>query len=155
MRALVQRVTEARVEVNGQVVGEIGLGLLVLIGIHRADSARDADLLLERVLGLRLFADVQGRFQYSLREVGGGLLLVSQFTLYGDTSRGRRPSFDEAAPASQAQGLFEYFVENARERHQPVATGIFRASMKVFSVNDGPVTIWCDTVRDRNFDSQT
>jgi D-aminoacyl-tRNA deacylase len=141
MRAIVQRVTSARVEVGGQVVGAIGPGLLVLLGICREDTEKEADYLLDRVLGLRVFSDGAGKMNLSLIETGGSLLVVSQFTLYGDTTRGRRPSFDRAAPPEEARRLYEYFAERARAGGVKTETGVFQAMMQVTLTNDGPVTL--------------
>jgi D-tyrosyl-tRNA(Tyr) deacylase len=141
MRAVVQRVREARVEANGTVTGAIGVGLLVLLGVSRGDSNDDADYLAEKIAGLRIFPDEQGRMNRSVVEVGGAILVVSQFTLYGDCRRGRRPSFDEAAPPDEARSLYEYFVERLRASKLKTETGIFQASMLVHLVNDGPVTL--------------
>ncbi|MGC8793844.1 MAG: D-aminoacyl-tRNA deacylase [Bryobacteraceae bacterium] len=145
MRAVLQRVREARVEVDGQVVGAIGRGLLVLIGVAREDTARDADYLAEKIVGLRIFPDEQGKMNRDVREAGGSLLVVSQFTLYGDTRKGRRPSFDRAAPQDQARALYEYFVESLRRKGVPVETGVFQAMMQVHLINEGPVTILCES----------
>src|SRR5258708_5832298 len=141
MRAVVQRVTQASVTVDLAIVGEIGHGLVVLLGIARDDTEKDADYLVERVASLRVFDDTEGRMNHSLKDVDGGLLVVSQFTLYGDVRRGLRPSWSEAAPPDIARPLYEYFVERARQTVGHVATGSFRAMMKVELVNDGPVTI--------------
>lgn len=140
-----QRVAEARVSVDDEVVGAIGRGLCVLVGVAAADTPADADYLCRKVTGLRIFQDDAGRFAHSVEEVGGALLLVSQFTLYGDCRRGRRPSFTDAAPAEQARTLFERFVDVARSGPVPVATGRFQAHMAVHLVNDGPVTILLDS----------
>jgi len=137
---LLQRVEEGRVEVAGETVGAIGAGLLVLVGVERGDREQQADRLLERLLGYRVFADEQGRMNLSLRDIGGGLLLVPQFTLAADTAKGTRPSFTPAAPPVEGERLFDYLVELARGVHAPVATGRFGADMKVALVNDGPVT---------------
>lgn len=145
MRVVLQRVKQARVEVDGQVVGAIGPGLLVLLGISRRDGNADADYLLDKVVNLRVFHDENGKMNRNVREAGGGLLLVSQFTLYGDCTRGRRPSFDEAAPAAQARLLYEYFVARAKETGLPVETGVFQAMMSVHLENEGPVTLICDS----------
>ena len=145
MRVVIQRVREARVEVDGQVTGAIGPGLLVLVGIAKADSERDAEYLVEKVLYLRMFPDVDGKMNLNIAEAGGSLLIVSQFTLYGDCRKGRRPSFDLAASPQQAARLYEYFVNTARKGAVPVETGVFQASMQVHLVNDGPVTIICDS----------
>lgn len=145
MRVVIQRVTQARVEVDGQVTGAIGPGLLVLLGIAKTDSGRDAEYLIEKVLGIRIFPDSDGKMNRNIAEAGGSLLVVSQFTLYGDCRKGRRPSFDLAASAEQAAGLYETFVNAARKSAVPVETGVFQASMQVHLVNDGPVTIICDS----------
>ena len=145
MRAVVQRVGEARVEVEGRVVGAIGRGLLVLVGIAREDTPRDAEYLAEKIAGLRIFPDEEGKMNRSVREVGGAILVVSQFTLYGDTRKGRRPSFDRAAPPEQARSLYEYFVEALRAKGLEVETGIFQAMMQVHLVNEGPVTLLCES----------
>jgi D-tyrosyl-tRNA(Tyr) deacylase len=141
MRALLQRVTEARVTVDGAVTGEIGAGLLVLLGVSKADTEADAEFTAQKVLNLRIFEDEQGKMNRSVLETGGGLLVVSQFTLYGDCRKGRRPSFDDAAPAAQAKALYEHFVEAARRSGLRVETGIFQAHMVVTLSNDGPVTL--------------
>lgn len=145
MIGLLQRVSEARVLVAGTSVGAIGAGLLVLVGVERGDDAARAERLLERLLGYRVFADASGRMNISLRERGGGLLLVPQFTLAADTRKGTRASFTPAAdPAAGAQ-LFDLLVSRARARHDPVATGRFGADMQVALINDGPVTFWLQT----------
>ena len=141
MRALVQRVSEAKVEVDGVVVGEIGPGLLVLLGVAKGDTEADADFLAKKIPSLRIFADADGKMNLDLVETGGGLLAVSQFTLYGDCRKGRRPGFDLAAPAEQARVLYEYFVAALRAQGVRVETGIFQAHMAVSLVNDGPVTL--------------
>jgi len=145
MRVVIQRVKRAHVEVDGQVTGVIGPGLLVLLGIAKTDSGADAEYLVEKVLHLRIFPDSDGKMNRDIREAGGSLLVVSQFTLYGDCRKGRRPSFDLAASSPQAAQLYEYFVNTARESAVPVETGVFQASMQVHLVNDGPVTIICDS----------
>jgi D-tyrosyl-tRNA(Tyr) deacylase len=145
MRVVVQRVSEARVEIDGRVAGAIGEGLLVLLGVARDDSERDADFLADKVAGLRIFPDEDGKMNRSVVEAGGELLIVSQFTLYGDCRRGRRPSFDRAAGQEQARALYEYFVAACRSRGVPVRTGIFQAMMAVHLINDGPVTIIIDS----------
>ena len=142
MIGLLQRVTEARVVVDDALVGEIGLGLLVLVGVERGDDQRQADRLLERLLGYRVFADAEGKMNLSVRDIGGGLLLVPQFTLAADTVKGMRPSFTPAAPPHQGRQLFNYLLEQAHRQHAPVATGQFGAHMRVNLVNDGPVTFW-------------
>ena len=140
MRALLQRVTEARVIVDQVVTGEIGAGLLVFLGVSKLDTEADADFIAGKVLNLRIFSDEQGKMNRSVLETGGALLVVSQFTLYGDCRKGRRPSFDDAAPAEQARSLYEHFVAVTR-RSLRVETGIFQADMAVSLTNDGPVTL--------------
>jgi D-aminoacyl-tRNA deacylase len=140
MRALLQRVTEARVTVDKTVTGEIGAGLLVLLGVSKLDTAAGAEFLAQKVLNLRIFEDENGKMNRSLLDTGGAMLVASQFTLYGDCRKGRRPSFDDAAPAEQARALYEHFVAIAR-RTVRVETGIFQAHMSVSLVNDGPVTL--------------
>jgi len=140
--ALLQRVTEARVTVAGETVGAIGRGLLVFVAVEQGDSAARADRLLERILGYRVFPDAEGRMNLSVADTGGGLLLVSQFTLAADTRKGMRPSFSPVATPEEGRRLFEYLVERARAQHTPVATGRFAADMQVALVNDGPVTLW-------------
>ncbi len=141
MRLLIQRVTRARVEVDGRVCGSITGGLLVLIGVAKTDTPADADYLVEKLLRLRIFRDEEGKMNRSVVEAGGSLLVVSNFTLYGDCSKGRRPGFDLAAAPEEARALYEYFVEKLRTRQVPVETGIFQATMEVHLVNDGPVTL--------------
>jgi D-tyrosyl-tRNA(Tyr) deacylase len=140
MRALLQRVTEARVTVNQAVTGEIGAGLLVLLGVSKLDTETDTDFVVQKSLNLRIFEDDQGKMNRSVLDTGGALLVVSQFTLYGDCRKGRRPSFDDAAPTEQARALYERFVAEAR-RSVRVETGIFQAHMSVALINDGPVTL--------------
>jgi D-tyrosyl-tRNA(Tyr) deacylase len=142
MIALLQRVSEARVVVEGATVGEIARGLLVLVGVEAGDSEREADRLLERVIGYRVFPDDAGKMNLSLRDIGGGLLLVPQFTLAADTRKGARPSFSTVAPPAEGQRLFDHVLAQARTRHAPVASGRFGADMKVGLINDGPVTFW-------------
>ena len=145
MRILLQRVTNARVSVSENTVGAIGYGLLVFLGISREDTQRDADFLLDKLLGLRIFPDAGGKMNRNVQEAGGELLIVSQFTLYADCRRGRRPSFDPAAPPAQAETLYQYFLEAARKSPVHVAAGTFQAHMAVELVNDGPVTILLDS----------
>ena len=145
MRAVVQRVTEAKVEVAGEVVGEIGPGLLVLLGVARDDSGEDANYLAEKTANLRIFGDEMGKMNRSLGDVGGAMLVVSQFTLYGDVRRGRRPSYTEAAEPEKANALYEYFVDRVRQQGIRVETGRFQATMQVNLTNDGPVTILLDS----------
>ena len=141
MRALVQRVTEASVEVEGRVTGAIGRGLVVLLGVEGGDGPREAERLAEKVVRLRCFNDAQGAMNLALPDVSGAVLAVSQFTLYGDTSKGHRPSFVRAAKAEAAEALYRAFVTAVRARGIPVEEGVFRAHMKVALVNDGPVTL--------------
>ena len=150
MRAVVQRVTEAKVSVGGKVVGEIGPGLLVLLGVARDDSSGDADYLAEKIANLRIFDDEMGRMNRSLLEVSGGMLVVSQFTLYGDVRRGRRPSYAEAAEPLKANSLYEHFVNRVRGDGIKVETGVFQAMMQVSLTNDGPVTILLDSRREKS-----
>jgi D-tyrosyl-tRNA(Tyr) deacylase len=145
MRAVVQRVTDARVEVAGETVGEINAGFLVLLGIARDDANTDADYLADKTVNLRVFDDDEGKRNRSLLEAGGAMLVVSQFTLYGDARRGRRPSYSDAAEPEKANELYEYFVERVRSFGVKVETGVFQAMMKVSLVNDGPVTIMLDS----------
>ena len=147
MRAVVQRVSRARVTVSGEVAGEIGLGLLVLVGVGRDDTRADADYLVEKTIGLRIFEDAGGKMNLSVADVGGALLVVSQFTLYGDVRRGKRPSFDAAAPPEQARELYEYFVEKVRAAGLRSETGRFQELMQVELVNEGPVTILLDSAK--------
>lgn len=141
MRALVQRVTRAAVRVDGRVVGEIGPGLLVLLGVRRGDTTAEADWLADKIVGLRIFEGEGGKFDRSLADVDGALLVVSQFTLYGDTRRGRRPDFTAAAEPAHAEAMYEHFLARLRTSGRPVASGIFGAMMAVELMNDGPVTV--------------
>ncbi len=145
MRAVLQRVRRASVKVYGEMVGQIGEGLVVLLGVARDDAEQDALYLLEKIINLRIFDDAEGRMNLSLLETGGALLVVSQFTLYGDTRRGRRPSWVEAAGPELAESLYEFFVAEARRSVGIVATGSFRRMMDVELVNNGPVTILLDS----------
>jgi D-tyrosyl-tRNA(Tyr) deacylase len=155
MRAVVQRVKRAIVTVNatlndagnGEITGEIGLGLLVLLGVGEGDTRAEADYLVEKTIGLRIFEDAAGKMNLSVAEVGGALLVVSQFTLYGDARRGKRPSFDAAAPPEQARELYEYFVEKVRAAGLRCETGRFQETMQVELVNEGPVTILLDSAK--------
>lgn len=142
MIGLLQRVSRAQVDVAGSTVGRIGAGLLVLVCAEREDTQAEADRLLERLLGYRVFADIEGRMNLSLKDVAGGLLLVPQFTLAADTRKGNRPSFTPAAPPEEGKRLFDYLLARARNLHSPVASGAFGAQMQVTLTNDGPVTIW-------------
>jgi len=139
---LLQRVTEARVEISNSVVGEVSKGLLVLLGVERDDTDKQADRLLERLLGYRVFEDDTGRMNLSLRDIQGGMLIVPQFTLPADTQKGTRPSFTPAASPDEGERLFDYFVAQARAAHADIATGQFGADMQVSLTNDGPVTFW-------------
>lgn len=145
MRAVVQRVRRAKVTVSGEIIGEIGHGLLVLLGVGQGDSEADADYLAGKIIGLRVFEDDAGKMNRAVGEVGGGMLVVSQFTLYGDVRRGRRPSFDDAARPEKARALYEYFVARIRAAGLPCETGRFQEMMAVELVNDGPVTILVDS----------
>ncbi|MDF2446302.1 MAG: D-tyrosyl-tRNA(Tyr) deacylase [Moraxellaceae bacterium] len=140
MRGLIQRVSEARVIVEGACIGEVGAGILLLLGMHRGDSEEQALRLLDKVLAYRIFPDEAGRMNRSLADIGGGLLVVSQFTLAAETKKGLRPGFDPAEAPARAEALYEYFLREARARHPVVASGCFGADMKVHLVNDGPVT---------------
>lgn len=145
MRAVVQRVSEARVVVDGEVVGQVGRGLLILLGVKVGDSADDARWLAEKVAGLRIFADEQGKMNRDVAEASGGMLVVSQFTLYGDCRKGKRPSFLDAAPPETAIPLYEAFMDAVRALGIPTAAGRFGAMMQVHLVNDGPVTLIVDS----------
>ena len=145
MRAVVQRVTRANVTINGEIVGEIGNGLVVLLGIARDDTQEDADYLVPRIAALRIFDDADSKMNRSLKDIDGGLLIVSQFTLYGDVRRGLRPSWSDAAAPEIAEPLYDYFVESSRKLLGRVETGSFRKMMLVELVNDGPVTILLDS----------
>jgi D-tyrosyl-tRNA(Tyr) deacylase len=147
MRAVVQRVTRARVTVADQITGEIQTGLVVLLGIARDDTKDDADYLVPKIIALRIFDDAEGRMNVSVKDIDGGLLVVSQFTLYGDVRRGLRPSWSDAAAPEIAEPLYEYFVESSRKLLGRVETGSFRKMMQVELVNDGPVTILLDSRR--------
>jgi len=142
MIGLLQRVSEASVTVEGMAVAGIGRGLLVLVGVEKGDGEKQADRLLERLLGYRMFPDVGGRMNLSVSDIGGGLLLVPQFTLAADTKKGMRPSFTPAAVPDEGRRLFEYLAHEARGRHADVQCGVFGANMQVRLVNDGPVTFW-------------
>ena len=145
MRAVIQRVTRASVSVDARVAGEIGAGLLVLLGVSRADNPESAAYLAEKIVNLRIFSDPAGKMNLSLLDVGGSALVVSQFTLYGDTRGGRRPSYIQAAPPEEANRLYEEFVRSMRALDIKVETGVFQAHMQVELVNDGPVTILLDS----------
>ncbi len=145
MRLILQRVSEASVTVGGNTVGSIRTGLLILAGMAKSDTESEVNYLAEKVLGLRIFSDSAGKMNLNIVDAGGSLLVVSQFTLYGDCRKGRRPSFDQAAPPEQAQALYNYLVETLRRGPVPVETGVFQATMEVHLVNQGPVTILMDT----------
>ncbi|PWT90793.1 MAG: D-tyrosyl-tRNA(Tyr) deacylase [Blastocatellia bacterium] len=145
MRAIVQRVTRANVKVDDEIVGKIDSGLVVLLGIAHNDTNEDADYLAQKISQLRIFDDFEGRMNRSVREANGGLLVVSQFTLFGDVRRGLRPSWSDAAPPEVAEPLYEYFVNTCRRLVSPVETGSFRKMMQVELINDGPVTIMLDS----------
>lgn len=145
MRAVVQRVSRGRVTVAGEVVGEIGQGYVVLLGVAREDDAAAADYMADKIAGLRVFEDDEGKMNRSIQEAGGAILAVSQFTLYGDVRRGRRPGFDRAGRPEQAEPLYERFVERLRALGIRVETGRFQTHMEVELVNDGPVTILVDS----------
>jgi D-aminoacyl-tRNA deacylase len=148
MRAVIQRVIRARVSVGEEIVGKIGPGLLVLLGIAKTDTPADAEYLAAKITGLRIFEDENGKMNLSLAETHGSVLAVSQFTLYGDVRKGKRPSFDEAAPPELARELYEYFVAKIRETGITCETGRFQSMMQVELVNDGPVTILLDSARE-------
>lgn len=147
MRAVVQRVAWAKVEVDGEVTGAIDRGLLVYLGAGKGDGDAERAYVLSKILGLRIFENDAGKMDLGVVDVGGALLVVSQFTLYGDVRRGRRPSFDGAMPPEEAERAYEAFIRDARAEGVRVETGRFRADMKVSSLNDGPVTIWIDSAR--------
>ena len=147
MRAVVQRVSRAQVSVNGEIAGKIGLGLLVLLGVGCDDTEADASYLAGKIAGLRVFEDDRGKMNRSVQDAGGSVLAVSQFTLYGDVRRGKRPSFDSAAPPEKARQLYEFFVERIRSAGLRCETGRFQEMMKVELVNEGPVTILLDSAK--------
>lgn len=145
MRAVVQRVSSARVEVDGLITGQIGPGLLVLVAVRQGDTTREVAWLAEKILNLRLFGDSEGKMNLSVGDIGGEILAVSQFTLYGDCRRGRRPSYSEAAPPQVAQALYDDFVRKLRDSGLKIEQGVFQAHMDVHLVNDGPVTVLVDS----------
>jgi D-tyrosyl-tRNA(Tyr) deacylase len=147
MRAVIQRVSRAKVTVNGKAVGEIEQGLLVLLGVGAEDTKMDADYLADKTIGLRIFEDDAAKMNLAVTDASGSVLVVSQFTLYGDARRGKRPSFDAAAPPEHARELYEYFVEKIRAAGLRCETGIFQETMSVELVNDGPVTILLDSTK--------
>ena len=147
MKIVLQRVKSARVDIAGETVGSIGVGLLILLGVTHADTLDDVEYLANKAVQLRIFPDEEGRMNRSLVEAGGALLVVSQFTLYGDCRKGRRPSFDHAAPPEQARALYEEFIRRLKLSNIPVETGVFQAEMEVHLINDGPVTFVLDSKR--------
>jgi D-tyrosyl-tRNA(Tyr) deacylase len=147
MRAIVQRVSRAQVSVNKEIVGKIGRGLMVLLGVTHGDAEADAEYLADKIAGLRIFEDDHGKMNLDAASIGGAILVVSQFTLYGDVRRGKRPSFDAAAPPEHARRLYEYFVDHVRASGLPCQTGRFQEMMHVELVNDGPVTIQLDSTK--------
>jgi D-aminoacyl-tRNA deacylase len=147
MRAVIQRVSSAKVTVEDEITGHIARGLLVLVGVTATDTETDADYLADKIAGLRIFEDADGKMNLSVAEIHGSILTVSQFTLYGDARKGRRPSFDSAARPEQAKNLYDYFVEKIRAAGLPCEIGRFQAEMKVELVNDGPVTILLDSTK--------
>jgi D-tyrosyl-tRNA(Tyr) deacylase len=147
MRIVLQRVKSARVDVAGETAGSIGVGLVILLGVTQTDKEEHADYLADKVVKLRIFPDEARRMNRSLLEAGGSLLVVSQFTLYGDCRKGRRPSFDDAAPPEQARALYEYFIQRLKSSNIAVETGVFQAEMELHLINDGPVTFILDSKR--------
>ncbi len=145
MRAVIQRVSSARVETEGRISGQIGKGLLVLVAVHKDDTLKSAQWLVNKILGLRLFCDDEGKMNLSVEEVGGNILVVSQFTLYGDCRRGRRPSYSDSAPPAEAEKLYNEFVRLLKESGIGVQEGVFQTHMDVHLVNDGPVTVIVDS----------
>jgi D-aminoacyl-tRNA deacylase len=145
MRAVIQRVLAAEVRVDGRITGKIGKGLLVFVGVGKGDGEEDLTYLVSKIPDLRIFEDTSGKFNLSLRETGGELLVVSQFTLFGDCRKGRRPSFTDAKDPGAAKATYEKFVKRLKERDLPVQTGEFQAKMEVHLINDGPVTLWLDS----------
>ena len=153
MRIVLQRVKSARVDVAGETVGSIGAGLLIFLGVTHADTEEDVHYLADKVIQLRIFADEAGRMNRSLLDTRGSLLVVSQFTLYGDCRKGRRPSFDHAAPPEQARALYERFIQRVKLSNIAVQTGVFQAEMEIHLINDGPVTFMLDSKRSLADDS--
>lgn len=151
MKAVVQRVKKASVEVDGKIVGQIDRGLLVLLGIGKGDNTQDAQWMVDKLINLRIFEKENGKLDESLLDINGELLAVSQFTLYGDCSKGRRPSFTDAMEAKEAKGLFKLFLEKAREKVKKVESGIFQAKMDVELINEGPVTLIVNSTLRRSF----
>lgn len=145
MKALIQRVKSANVEVNAETVGKIKQGILLLLGVEKDDTEADANKLLKKILGYRIFADAEGKMNLNLQQINGGLLVVSQFTIVADTKKGLRPSFSSGASPEHGEKLYNYFVKQAEQKHTEVETGIFAADMTVSLVNDGPVTFWLES----------
>lgn len=145
MRAVIQRVSEARVSVEGETVGEIGTGLLILLGIGKEDTFRDAERLAQKIVKLRIFSDQEGKMNLSALDISAELLVISQFTLYGDTRKGNRPSYSEAARAEDARLLYAQFIDLCQDTKLRVQSGVFQAQMHVYLVNSGPVTLLCDS----------
>ncbi|WP_415889089.1 D-aminoacyl-tRNA deacylase [Neptuniibacter sp. SY11_33] len=145
MKALIQRVKSASVEVNAETVGKIEQGILLLLGVEKDDTEADANKLLKKILGYRIFADAEGKMNLNLQQINGGLLVVSQFTIVADTKKGLRPSFSSGASPEHGEKLYNYFVKQAEQKHTEVETGIFAADMTVSLVNDGPVTFWLES----------
>jgi D-aminoacyl-tRNA deacylase len=154
MRIVLQRVKSARVDVAGETVGAIGVGLAILLGVTQTDKKEDAEYLADKVVNLRIFPDETGRMNRGLVESGGSLLVVSQFTLYGDCRKGRRPSFDHAAPPEQARALYDYFIQHLKSSNIAVETGVFQAEMEIHLINDGPVTFIIDSKRLANHEER-
>ena len=145
MKALIQRVKSASVEVNAETVGKINQGILLLLGVEKTDTEADANKLLKKILGYRVFADNEGKMNLNLQQINGGLLIVSQFTIVADTKKGLRPSFSSGASPEHGEKLYNYFVQQAKKQHTEVETGIFAADMAVSLTNDGPVTFWLES----------
>jgi len=145
MRAVIQRVSQAKVTIDGKVTGEISQGLLILLGVHKDDTEKDASYLADKCVNLRVFEDEEGKMNHSLQDISGSMLVVSQFTLFGDCRKGRRPSYGNAAPPEMANHLYENFVSEVKKHKIPTETGTFQAMMDVSLVNDGPVTILLDS----------
>lgn len=145
MKALIQRVKSASVEVNAEIVGKIDQGILLLLGVEKDDTEADASKLLKKILGYRIFADQEGKMNLNLQQINGGLLVVSQFTIVADTKKGLRPSFSSGASPEHGEKLYNHFVELAKQQHKEIQTGIFAADMSVSLINDGPVTFWLES----------
>jgi D-tyrosyl-tRNA(Tyr) deacylase len=154
MRIVLQRVKSARVDIAGETFGSIGTGLVILLGVTQSDNREDAEYLADKVIQLRIFPDEERRMNRTLLEAGGTLLVVSQFTLYGECRKGRRPSFDHAAPPEQARALYEYFIQRLKSSNIAVETGVFQAEMEIHLINDGPVTFILESKRSLTDNSQ-